>query len=118
MREENMTQLSAFFKALADPTRLRIINLLLRSPHCVCEVAATLDLPQPLVSRHLAYLRNSGLVEGYREGLRINYEINERHPLLRQMRPLLEQVLREQPTGRIDLYNLNVECSTSKDGIL
>jgi len=113
-----MTQLSAFFKALADPTRLRIINLLLRSPQCVCEVAATLDLPQPLVSRHLAYLRNSGLVEGCREGLRVHYEINERHPLLRQMRPLLEQVLREQPTGRTGLHNLNAESSTAKDGIV
>ena len=113
-----MRELSAFFKALADPTRLRIINLLLRSPHCVCEIAATLNLPQPLVSRHLAYLRNSGLVEGTRQGFRVNYLINERHPLLRQMRPLLEQVLREQPTGRIDLHNLNVECSTAKEGIL
>jgi DNA-binding transcriptional ArsR family regulator len=52
----------------------RIINLLLRSRLCVCEMAAILDLPQPLLSRHLAYLRNGGLVEGPRQGLRINYE--------------------------------------------
>jgi len=112
-----MTQLSAFFKALADPTRLRIINLLLRSPHCVCEVAATLDLPQPLVSRHLAYLRNSGLVEGCREGLRVHYEINERHPLLPQIRPFLEQALRNEPGGQSYLHDSNAECRTAKDEI-
>jgi ArsR family transcriptional regulator len=109
-----MTQLSAFFKALADPPRLRIINLLLRSPHCVCEMAAILDLPQPLLSRHLAYLRNGGLVEGPRQGPRINYEMNERYPLLRQIRPFLEQALRNAPPGQTDLDNLNAECRTAK----
>jgi len=112
-----MTQLSAFFKALADPTRLRIIKLLLRSRLCVCEMAAILDLPQPLVSRHLAYLRNSGLVEGSRQGLRINYEVNERHPLLPQIRPFLEQALRNEPGGQIYLHNSNAECRTAKDEI-
>ncbi len=112
-----MTQLSALFKALADPTRLRIMNLLLRTPLCVCEMAAILKLPQPLLSRHLAYLRNSGLVVGSRQGLRINYQIDEKHPLLPQIRPFLEQALRSEPGGQIDLHNLNAECRTPKDEI-
>jgi ArsR family transcriptional regulator len=64
-----MEQLSAFFKALADPTRLRIMNLLLRSSFCVCEMERILGLPQPLLSRHLAHLRSCGLVESQREGM-------------------------------------------------
>jgi ArsR family transcriptional regulator len=112
-----MTRLSAFFKALAEPTRLRIMNLLLRTPLCVCEMAAILKLPQPLLSRHLAYLRNSGLVVGSKQGLRINYQANEKHPLLPQIQPFLEQALRNEPGGQIDLHNLNAECRTAKDAI-
>ena len=69
-----MDQPACFFKALADPTRLRIMNLLLRSSFCVCEMERILKLPQPLLSRHLAYLRNCGLVESQRDGMRVNYE--------------------------------------------
>ncbi len=63
------------FRALADPTRLRILNLLLNEPACVCDLAATLGLPQPLVSRHLAYLRSVGLVHDRRSGTRVNYSV-------------------------------------------
>lgn len=63
------------FRALADPTRLRILNLLLNEPACVCDLAAILELPQPLVSRHLAYLRGAGLVQDRRSGTRVNYSV-------------------------------------------
>jgi ArsR family transcriptional regulator len=66
-------ELHRTFRALADPTRLRILNLLLNEPVCVCDLAATLGLPQPLVSRHLAYLRSAGLVQDRRCGTRVNY---------------------------------------------
>jgi len=112
--EKDMTHISNFFKALADPTRLRILNLLFRSRLCVCRMAAILGLPQPLVSRHLAYLRSHGLVKGWREGFRINYEINEQHSLLAQIRPLLEQILSHEATGQADLRNLDAECHAAK----
>jgi ArsR family transcriptional regulator len=51
------------FKAFADETRLRILNLLARRDCCVCEFQQLLRVPQPKISRHLAYLRRSGLVE-------------------------------------------------------
>jgi ArsR family transcriptional regulator len=51
---------------LADPTRVRILNLLANGELCVCDLVGVLDLPQPLVSRHLAYLRRSGWVEATR----------------------------------------------------
>jgi ArsR family transcriptional regulator len=67
--------LPALFRALGDPTRLRIVNLLLEGPGCVCEMEAVLQIPQPLVSRHLAYLRGSGLVTDRRQGMRVNYSL-------------------------------------------
>jgi ArsR family transcriptional regulator len=101
-----MHQLSTLFKALADPTRLRIMNLLLRSPFCVCEMERVLGLPQPLLSRHLAYLRNSGLVESQRDGMRVNYNFNEGHHLITELQPFLLRALGSDSVGRADLRTL------------
>lgn len=54
-------------KGCADPTRLRILNLLGAGELCVCDIHELLGLPQPTVSRHLAYLRRAGLVDVTRE---------------------------------------------------
>jgi ArsR family transcriptional regulator len=64
-------------KAFADPVRLRLINLLAgdRDEVCVCHLHEALDLPQPTVSRHLAYLRKYGLVIGRKEGLWVYYRL-------------------------------------------
>ena len=63
-------------KALADPVRLRILHLLLEADEiCVCHLHEALDLPQPTVSRHLAYLRKYGLVAGRKEGLWVHYRL-------------------------------------------
>ena len=50
------------YKALADSTRLRILALLVEGEVCVCEIHDTLRLPQPTASRHLAYLKQAGLI--------------------------------------------------------
>ena len=64
------------FKAFADETRLRILNLLARNKElCVCDIQAILGSSQPKVSRHLAYLRNAGLVSVRREGLWKHYSL-------------------------------------------
>jgi ArsR family transcriptional regulator len=63
------------FKAFADETRVRILSLLAQDEQCVCELQATLQLPQPTISRHLAYLRRMGLVEERREGKWIIYAL-------------------------------------------
>src|SRR6202795_8927 len=65
------------FKALADPVRLRLLNLLADGEVCVCHLHEALDLPQSTVSRHLAYLRKSGLVIGRKEGLWVHYRLAE-----------------------------------------
>jgi ArsR family transcriptional regulator len=62
-----VADLDALFKAFADPTRLRIMNVLAAGELCVCDVVEILGLPQPTVSRHLALLRREGLVEVSRD---------------------------------------------------
>src|ERR1700730_8325568 len=62
------------FRTLADPTRLRLLNLLACGETCGCELAETLRLVQPKVSRHLAHLRQAGLVEARRNGKWMHYQ--------------------------------------------
>src|ERR1051325_8040810 len=69
-------QLEALFKALGDKTRLRILALLGNNEVCVCHIHDSLALPQPTVSRHLAYLRRSGLVAVRRDGVWMHYRIS------------------------------------------
>lgn len=61
--------------ALADKTRLRLLNLMREDEICVCFFTEVLDDNQPKISRHLAYLRNAGLVESRREGKWMHYRI-------------------------------------------
>jgi ArsR family transcriptional regulator len=70
-----LVQMEGLFKALADATRLRILGLLLAGEVCVCDIHESLKIPQSKASRHLAYLRRSGLVETRREGLWIHYRL-------------------------------------------
>jgi ArsR family transcriptional regulator len=72
---KQLIQMETLFKALADATRLRMLGLLLAGEVCVCDIHETLKIPQSKASRHLAYLRRSGLVETRREGLWIHYRL-------------------------------------------
>lgn len=65
------------FDALADETRLRILNLLSEGELCVCDLMSVLNEPQSKISRHLAYLRRSGLVETRKEGLWMHYRLSK-----------------------------------------
>lgn len=64
-----------FFRALADRTRLRVLNLLANDEVCVCFLVEILETTQPNISRHLAYLRRAGIVAARREGKWIHYRI-------------------------------------------
>lgn len=72
---KQLSALESLFKALADVTRLRILGLLLAGEVCVCDIHESLKLPQPTVSRHLAYLRRTGLVLTRRSGLWVHYRL-------------------------------------------
>lgn len=73
---DSLTASSQLLKSLADPVRLRILNLLLDADEiCVCHIHEALELAQPTVSRHLAYLRKHGLVFSRKEGLWVYYRV-------------------------------------------
>ena len=68
-------RMNTALKALADPTRLRILGLVAGGEVCVCHLHEALGIPQPTASRHLAYLRRAGLVDGRRQGLWVYYSL-------------------------------------------
>ena len=77
MEKEKTFNLELFFAALADRTRLRLLNLMRDGEVCVCFFAETLDTNNPKISRHLAYLKRAKLVSGRRDGKWMHYRINE-----------------------------------------
>lgn len=99
---------AAFFKNLADPTRLRLMVLLaLRGETCVCELAGALGAPEYKVSRHLGVLRNGGLVEARREGAWMHYRLAEgRNDMEHCLQECFRVCLREHETVRADLARL------------
>lgn len=72
-----MNELEQYFKGLADRSRLRILNLLMHGELCGCDIQYVLETSQPNISRHLQYLKNSGLVLDRRDGFRIFYRLAE-----------------------------------------
>lgn len=77
-REESADLYARFFRALGDPTRVRLLELLLDSPVGECsvsELVAALDAPQSRVSTHLGCLRWCGLVQSRREGKQVYYRV-------------------------------------------
>jgi ArsR family transcriptional regulator len=73
--KDTLATLERTFQALGDQTRLRILALLSTGEVCVCDIHESLDLPQPKVSRHLAYLRRAGLVDARKDGLWVHYRL-------------------------------------------
>jgi ArsR family transcriptional regulator len=74
-RHKKPFDLARLFAALADPTRLRLLNLMDGREVCVCYFVEILKQGQPKISRHLAYLRRAGIVEARREGKWMHYRI-------------------------------------------
>ena len=74
---QELGNVEALFRGFADPTRLRILSALVPGRLCVSDLVEVLHLPQPLVSRHLAYLRRVGLVVAERETRFAHYRLAE-----------------------------------------
>ena len=77
MRKEVNFNAELFFAALADKTRLRLLNLMRGGEVCVCFFAEALGTNNPKISRHLSYLKRASLVTGRRDGKWMHYQINE-----------------------------------------
>jgi len=64
------------FKALGHPSRIRILELLSKGETCVCEIAPVVGGDMSTVSRHLAILRNAGIIEDDKRGLKVFYKLS------------------------------------------
>ena len=79
------TRAANLFRALSDPTRLRLLQRLRGGELCVCDLMAALRIPQAKTSRHLGYLKKAGLVAARKEGLWSYYRLTRpRDPLHRK----------------------------------
>lgn len=78
VREAEAVAYASWFKALADPTRIRILNLLAQSaePVCVCDIVDHFPLGQPTISHHLKVLRDVRFVVAERRGTFMHYRVN------------------------------------------
>jgi ArsR family transcriptional regulator len=95
------------FRALADRTRLRIVNLLARGSLCVCDIQRILGQPQSSVSRHLALLKSAGLIRDRRDGMRTFYALTRwETPLARGVLAALRGHLAGEGDYRSDLRQL------------
>ena len=97
-------RLDEMLKAAADPTRLRLLNLLRIGSICVCDLQAVLRIPQTTVSRHLAALRHAGLVSDVRKGMRIVYSLPAPDSTgIDALHNLLDRCCPEDPLMRADI---------------
>ena len=73
--DESFENRSNRFKAVSDPTRLKILYLLQDGELCVCEIIMALEKPQSTISHHLNVLKNAGFIKGRKEGVWIHYKL-------------------------------------------
>ena len=107
-----LSEMERIFKALADPTRLRILGLLLTGEVCVCHMHESLRIPQSKASRHLAYLRRSGLVQTRRDGLWVHYRLARlADPTLEAVRQAIAHAL-----GHLDVVAKDAHRLEKKTG--
>ena len=106
--DNRLHKLERVFRALADPTRLRIVALLAGGEICVCHIHESLRIPQPKTSRHLAYLRRAGLVATRKDGLWVHYRLAEpSDPTVRTVLNAAVHTLGHVPTAQTDQARLN-----------
>lgn len=105
--------LDRLFQALGDPTRLRLINLMSEGDLCVCYFVEILGEPQPKISRHLAYLRDAGLVSARREGKWIHYRLERPADpgAAKVMEALLEALAKDRTMQRDRAALMNACCA-------
>ena len=111
MAKNNGFNAELFFAALADRTRLRLLNLMRDGEVCVCFFATALGTNNPKISRHLSYLKRASLVTGRRDGKWMHYRLNE--PIDRNASELLAatmNMLKDDPQMKADRVKLVDVC--------
>ena len=111
-----LAEMENLFLALADKTRLRILNLMRREEVCVCLFSAALNESQPKISRHLAYLKSANLVTARREGKWMHYKIQMPEDALaaQTVQSVLDWLEKHEKMQQ-DYNNLIKVCFSSED---
>lgn len=101
MDERLYSMEAEFFKALAHPTRVRILKHLRENEKCVCEFTEDMDMEQSNISQHLAILRKQDIVSYRKDGLKVIYKVN--YPQVFEVLDLVEEVLVSQVNETLSL---------------
>jgi ArsR family transcriptional regulator len=118
MKDRRLATLDTVLKALADPTRLRIVGLLAAGEICVCHLQESLGIAQPKTSRHLAYLRRAGVVEGRKNGLWVYYRLAEMEPVIKAVVDAAAHALSHLETAEHDRKRLAARVALSAPRLL
>lgn len=119
MAKNGSVKLENIFAALADRTRLRLLNLMRDGEVCVCFFAEALGTNNPKISRHLAYLKRAGLVSARRDGKWMHYSL--RRPADRNAAEILDSTLKTleaDPEMRSDRNCLDDVCCAPRNSIV
>jgi ArsR family transcriptional regulator len=112
-KKEKPFALDLLFRALADTTRLRLLNLIADREICVCYFVEILGISQPKISRHLAYLRRAGIVAARRQGRWMHYRlVTPRDAVASAILQETLTHLRQRPDMRGELAKLDSACCT------
>ena len=114
MNKEKAFDIELFFAALADRTRLRLINLIGDDEVCVCFFVEVLGTNQPKISRHLAYLKRAGLVSVRRDWKWSHYRLTEpKNSRAAQVFKQIREWLKTEPEMQLDKKHLVKMCCLS-----
>ena len=108
-------ELEVIFGALADRTRLRLLNLMGSGEVCVCFFVEVLGEPQPKISRHLGFLRRAGLVSARRDAKWMHYSIvKPTHPVAQRVFQETLDAMHDDPQMRSDRSALTKACCSTR----
>ncbi|NMC73140.1 MAG: helix-turn-helix transcriptional regulator [Geobacteraceae bacterium] len=102
--DEILTARSDILKAIAQPTRLKILELLRDGERCVCEIYPAIAEEQSNTSRHLNLMQNCGILARRKDGVKIMYRI--KHPEVLEILELASSILKREISGRSDLLKV------------
>jgi len=112
----NIATVASVYKALADETRLKILYLLNIKPLCVCEIMGALNITQTKTSRHLIYLKNTGLLKVSKEDRWMLYQVREDLP--RELKTLMDEtVALLGKTGELNAVREHLEAILKNESI-
>lgn len=107
MKDDKLKKIVKIIKALSDESRIRIVNLLnAKSGVCVCEINEIINLSQPTISSHLKKLEEAGIITYKRDGLWVNYYLNELETESMELVNLIIKIIEKDPGVKKDILRV------------